>query len=188
MGFLAEQAEGSPQRVYNGRGHNFRVLAQLLCCSPTWIRPKPNMNIITDDVLGNHTPSALQHNARERGCKHWRLPFKPTREGAQTLTTNCREISSHLRCLSCLLINNTEWLTEQRTWCVHTRNSCIRTAVHSPVKNVKNKHQYILAARCCWFQGRYKEFNFTVSIKQVLGSGCALLCEVLEDKQREVSC
>jgi hypothetical protein len=31
------------------------------------------------------------------------------------------------------------------------------TSVLSPVKNVKNKHyhwQYILAARCCWLQGR----------------------------------
>jgi hypothetical protein len=38
--------------------------------------------------------------------------------------------------------------------------------------------QTSLAARCCWFQGRYKESNYAVAIEQVLGSGCALLCEV----------
>jgi hypothetical protein len=43
------------------------------------------MNIITNDVLGNHTRIALPHNARKRGYKHWHLPFRPTREGAQTL-------------------------------------------------------------------------------------------------------
>ena len=33
------------------------------------------------------------------------------------------------------------------------------SSVLSPAKNVKNKHLYILAARCCWFQGRHKESN-----------------------------
>jgi hypothetical protein len=55
------------------------------------------------------------------------------------------------------------------------------------MKIVKNKHHYILAARCCWFQGRYKESKYAESIEQVLGSDCALLCEVLkQDKQREM--
>jgi hypothetical protein len=41
------------------------------------------------------------------------------------------------------------------------------------------EHQYILAARCCWFQGRYKKPKYAVSFEQVLGSECALLCEML---------
>jgi hypothetical protein len=49
-----------------------------------------------------------------------------------------------------------------------------------PVKNV-DQHKYILAARCCWFQVKY-----TVSIEQVLGSDCALLCEVFWRQTMEV--
>jgi hypothetical protein len=38
-----------------------------------------------------------------------------------------------------------------------------------------------LAARCCWFhQGRYKESRFAVSVELVLGSDCALPCEVMK--------
>ena len=35
-----------------------------------------------------------------------------------------------------------------------------------------------MAARCCWFQGIYKELEHAAS--------GGLLCEVLEDKQREL--
>jgi len=42
-----------------------------------------------------------------------------------------------------------------------------------PVKNDKIKHQFILAARCCWFQGRH-----IGQIHCFNCSDCALLCEV----------
>jgi len=40
-----------------------------------------------------------------------------------------------------------------------------------------------LAARRCWFQGRYKESNYAVAIEQVLVFNCALLSQKT-DKQR----
>jgi len=46
--------------------------------------------------------------------------------------------------------------------CIYTNSSAF------PVKNVKNKHQYILAARCCWFQGRYKVNYMTPAVKAVV--------------------
>jgi len=46
----------------------------------------------------------------------------------------------------------------------------------------ENKYQYILAARCCYLVSRLMyRVKIRVSSEQVLGSGCALLCEVLED-------
>jgi hypothetical protein len=50
--------------------------------------------------------------------------------------------------------------------------------LHEQQCKFKKKHHYVLAARCCWFQGIYKELEHAAS--------GGLLCEVLEDKQREL--
>jgi len=52
----------------------------------SWTRPEPNLSIATDNVWAI-THALPSHAIQENGdvSTGWRLPFKPMREGAQTL-------------------------------------------------------------------------------------------------------
>jgi len=57
----------------------------------SWNRPEPNMKITTDDVLGNHTRSALPvtHSKRTgRDASTGALPFNHNERGGTDFTTD----------------------------------------------------------------------------------------------------
>jgi hypothetical protein len=133
-----------------------------------------NMNITTLDRYWelpgqSNTQCALPVTARERGCKHWRLPSRHNERGGTDSTKNWEKTSSHWgQYLTIDALNNTdEGLAHRRGRgvCIHReRFPFMSTLAWAQYLNMNNSVFPVrklgktlhLTARCCWFQGRYK--------------------------------